>query len=264
MEIKTHKKLQEIRDLPFCYFCGCNFNNDDNVTRDHVPPKAVFLPSDRKNPLILPAHYNCNQNESWADEVIGQLIYSLHGIYPEKEKTRVKIGVYEDPRSKQPITALENLNLRGFIGRCVKAFHAALYGEYLPRNTPNWFDPPPLSAIKKDNKIELEKSSIHFPLFVETIKKNRKAGRIDRIECFNGKCIYECVWEQMDNGDWACMFALNIYDWKQLGDPLLQKQRGCVGYYMPKNGLPPKAAKGIARILEIPINNFHPLDPFNN
>lgn len=264
MEIKTNKELKRIQKLPFCYLCGRKFSNDDKRTRDHVPPKAVFLSSDRKNPLILPAHYDCNQKESWADEIVGQLIHSLHGIYPEDKKTRVKIGVYEHPESKRPVTALENLNLRGFIGRCVKAYHAALYGASLFQDTPNWFDPPVLSGIKKDNKVEIEKPSIHFPLFVEVIKKNRKAGRIDRIECFNGKCIYDCVWEQMDNGDWACIFALNIYDWKKLSNPLIQKRRGCVGYYMPKSGLPPNATKGIVRNLEIPINNFDYLDPFGN
>ena len=44
------QRLQEIQKLKFCYFCGHNFNNDDEKTRDHVPPKAIFLTSDRKNP----------------------------------------------------------------------------------------------------------------------------------------------------------------------------------------------------------------------
>lgn len=264
MEIKTNKDLKHIQKLPFCYHCGRTFNNNDRRTRDHVPPKAVFLPSDRKNPLILPAHDECNQKESWSDEIVGQLIRSLHGIYPDEKRMKAKIGVYEHPQSKQPIRALENLNMRGFIGRCVKAYHAALYGISLPQDTPNWFDPPMLEGIKKGNIVKIEKTTIQFPLFVEVIKKNRKAGRIDRIECFNGKCIYECVWEQMDNGEWACIFALNIYDWKNLGDPLIQKQRGCVGHYMPKNGLPPMATTGIAKILEIPISNFDRLDPFSS
>ena len=108
MEIKTHKELQEIQKLPFCYLCGHNFNNDDEKTRDHVPPKAIFLSSDHKNPLILPAHGTCNEKESKADEIIGQIIYSLHGIYPDENKMRVKIGVYEHPENRQPVTALEN------------------------------------------------------------------------------------------------------------------------------------------------------------
>jgi hypothetical protein len=113
MEIKTHKEMEQLRKLPFFYFCGRNFNDANDITRDHVPPKAVFLSSDRKNPLILPSHYSCNQKESWADEVIGQLIQSLHGIYPPKKQMRVKIGVYKDSGNMEPVTTLENLNLRG-------------------------------------------------------------------------------------------------------------------------------------------------------
>jgi hypothetical protein len=65
----------------------------------------------------------------------------------------------------------------------------------------------------------------------------------------------------MDDGTWACIFGLNIYDWKNLGDANLRR-RGCVGFYMPANGLPAGATTGIARKLEIPILNLDPLDPF--
>ena len=88
---------------------------------------------------------------------------------------------------------LEGINLRGIIARCVKAFHAALYRQYLPRNIRNWFDPPTLPGIKKNGKILFEETKVQFPLFVSTIKKNRKAGKVDRISCFNDKCFYECV-----------------------------------------------------------------------
>jgi hypothetical protein len=147
------------------------------------------------------------------------------------------------------------------VARFVKAFHAALYKEYLPDKTGHWFDLPTPSGTKKDGKIKFEGIKIQLPLFVATLKKNRKAGKIDRISCFNDKCLYECVWEQMDDGSWACIFGLNIYDWKNLGDTS-QPRRGCVGYYMPAKGLPVGATKGIVRKLETPICNFDPLDPF--
>jgi len=262
MEIKTNVALRKVQKLPFCYLCGRKLEKSDSITRDHVPPKAIFLACDRIKPLILPAHYKCNQKESKTDEVVGQLIYALHGIYPEKGKRRVRVNIYEDMSNKTSVLALEGIDLRGVIARCVKAFHAALYKEYLPRNTRNWFDPPTLPGIKKNGKIVFEETKVQFPLFVSTIKKNRKAGKLDRISCFNDKCIYECVWEQMDDGTWACIFALNIYDWKNLGDPLHQPRRGCVGFYVPKKGLPENATTGIMRNIEIPILNLDPLDPF--
>jgi hypothetical protein len=232
------------------------------MTRDHVPPKALFLLQDREKPLILPAHHHCNQRESWADEIVGQLVNTLHGIYPKKHNIRVKANVYQRNGSAEPVLVVEGINIRGFIARCVKAFHAALYKEYLPRNTRNWFDPPMLPGTKKAGKVMFEETRVQFPLFVSTLKKNRKAGKLDRISCFNDKCVYECVWEQTDDGTWACMFALNIYDWKNLGDTLHQPRRGCVGFYMPKRGSPKNATTGIVRVLEIPITNLNPLDPF--
>jgi len=264
MEIKTNKELQQIQRLQFCYLCGRKFKDGENITKDHVPPKAVFLSCDRKNPLILPTHYKCNQKESKTDEIIGQLITALHGTYPKRKNLRLKLDILENSQNRKPVLILRAINLRGVVTRVVKAFHAALYKQYLPNKTRNFFDTPVLQGKEKDGKVTFEKTKIQFPLFVSTIKKNRKAGKLDRIACFNNKCIYECVWEQMDDGTWACIFALNIYDWKHLGDPEHQSRRGCVGFYMPRKGLPTNATKGIMRILEIPINNFEPLDPFGD
>lgn len=262
MEIISGKDFRRVRGLPFCYLCGRRFNDVNDKTRDHVPPQTMFLSADRRNPLILPTHNKCNQGESWADEIVGQLIGVLHGKYPQRKNLKVKVGLYTSNKDNQPALVLEGINFRGFIARCVKAFHAALYREFLPPTTPNWFDPPIIPGVKKQGKVEFEETRVQFPLIVSTIKKNRKAGKIDRISCFNNKCIYECVWEQMDNGQWACMFALNIYDWKRLGDSSHQPIRGCVGFYMPTKGLPKNATTGIVKILEIPISNTEPLDPF--
>lgn len=259
--IKNNRDFQRVQKLPFCYLCGKTFRSEEKKTRDHVPPKALFLKEDRKFPLILPTHLKCNQNESWADEIVGQLMHGLHGIYPPKEKIKIKIGLYKNTANNQPMLAIEGINFKGFIGRCVKAFHATLYNECLTDDIRNWFDTPMRAGIKEHDRVIFEKSS-NIPLFVEVIKKNRMAGKLDRVECFNSKCIYECVWEQMDNGEWMCIFALNIYDWKNLGDPSLQHLNGCVGFYMPKEGLPKNSTKGITRILEMPICNLEPLDPF--
>ncbi len=264
MKIKTHKQLRQLARLNFCYKCGEDFKKEKEKTRDHVPPKSIFLKKDRTRPLILSAHNDCNNDESWADEIMGELITFLNGIHPPKNKLKVKLKLAENLENNQPVLVSENINIRGFIWRCVKAFHAALYKEYLPQETRNWVDPPVPPGTKNNKGITFEKLPEQFRTFVKTIKQNRMAGKTDRIECFNGKCIYECVWEQMDGGEWSCIFALNIYDWKNLGDPTHQKRRGCVGFYMPDTGLPEVASTGIARTLEMPISNLEPLDPFGD
>ncbi len=264
MEIITEKELRAVSDLSFCYLCGEQFKGGECRTRDHVPARAIFLPEDRKCPLILPTHDACNQSQSKTDEVVGQIVSALHSKYPKRENIKLNLTVHKEAGWSVPMLILEGLNLQGVLARWIRAFHAALYKEYLPNNTPNVFEPPVPSGRKEKGKVVFDKLKIHFPLFVEVIKKNRKAGKIDRVVCFNEKCVYECVWETMDNGTWACFFALNIYDWKKLGDATYFPKRGCVGWYSPKTGCPQNATKGIVRILEIPISNVDSLDPFGN
>jgi hypothetical protein len=261
VEIKTDKDLRSVRNLSFCYLCGEEFQQNDIVTKDHVPPKAVFLSQDRTRPLILPTHERCNQEQSITDEIVGQLISALNNKYPDRKNMRVKISIHRDSAYQVPFLFLEGIDMRIVLIRWLRAFHAALYKEYLPTNTPNVLEDPLPRGRKENGKVKFDKIGEHLPLFVQTIKKNRKAGRIDRIECFNGKCIYECTWETTDDGRWSCFFALKIYDWENLGDKLLPK-RGCVGWYMPSSGKPKNASEGVTRLLEIPCRNTDKLDPF--
>jgi hypothetical protein len=98
-------------------------------------------------------------------------------------------------------------------------------------------------------------------LFVETIKINRAARRIDFISSNNGKLRYECVWARSDSGPWICVFALNLYEWSDLGDVNNFAKRGCAGMYVTPTGATPEGA-AVATELKISVPNFHPLDPF--
>jgi hypothetical protein len=69
---------QQARQLDFCYMCGKPFIDDNPSTRDHVPPKSIFLAEDRDWPLILPAHEHCNSEYSFSDEQAKGLIGLLH------------------------------------------------------------------------------------------------------------------------------------------------------------------------------------------
>ncbi|RKY09952.1 MAG: hypothetical protein DRP66_00925 [Planctomycetota bacterium] len=264
VEIKSAKAFRGVRTLPFCYLCGTTFKDADKVTKDHVPPKAIFSKDDRKNPLILMVHDVCNQKESRTDEVIGQLISVLHGKYPKPSKQRIKVTVENIPDRTQPTLVLRDMNMQIVLARWVKGFHAALYREYLPNDTKNAFCPPLPEGRVVRGKLEFNPVPIHHPVIVETIKKNRRAGRLDEIVCYNGKCKYECAWERMDDNTWGCFFALNIYDWKNLGDPANFPRRGCVGWYGPESGKPENATDGVTRILGIPIANRDRFDAFDD
>jgi hypothetical protein len=60
--IETQRQFRDVANLPFCYWCGLNFQTDDaaSVDRDHVPPKNAFDIAERTPALILKAHVACN------------------------------------------------------------------------------------------------------------------------------------------------------------------------------------------------------------
>lgn len=98
------------------------------------------------------------------------------------------------------------------------------------------------------------------PEFVKELKRNRATGTLDRIVCRNGKCRYECVWSQADNGAWICIYGLDLYQWINLGDTS-SETRGCVGSYLrPQHGTPP-GATCTTRIV-FTVENRERLNPF--
>lgn len=135
-ELSTQSDFQSLRNLPFCYLCGKAFTEESRKTRnrDHVPPKSIFASSDRNYPLILPTHPKCNEDQSDYDEVVGQLIAAIHGKYPKPTNMRLDVDVAEDTTTGAQSAWLNGANLHRTIGRWLRAFHAALYQEFLPDN----------------------------------------------------------------------------------------------------------------------------------
>jgi hypothetical protein len=94
------------------------------------------------------------------------------------------------------------------------------------------------------------------------MKEQRALRNIDRLSYYNGKITYECVWTQFDDNDrWLCVFALDLYDWKDLGRTPGQRERGCAGFYSVDGALPPATATR-KRGTRIIIPNVDKLDPF--
>lgn len=257
-ELCTQASVRPARDLPFCYLCGQSINEGENHS-DHVPPKAIFSLADRDFPLKVAAHEKCNNPQSQQDEVIGQLIAVIHGKHPKPERARLKMSMFKTPDSDTPFLAFIGTNLVGQIWRWIRGFHAALYSEFLSEDTKAAIHPPFPSGNLEGDGFTIERIKTQQYLFVEIIKKNRVARHLDRIVCNNGKCVYECVWVQMDNGLWACAFALEIYGWTQLADKHFPT-RGCVGLYQPRLGRPANGTKWTA--WEFPLANLEPLNPF--
>jgi hypothetical protein len=259
-ELCTRASIASARNLPFCYSCGRPVTKRDNHP-DHVPPRAIFAEADRDFPLKVAAHRACNNPQSSRDEVIGQLIAVIHGKYPDREHARLKPIVLETPEDGTPVLIFRDTGLPDQVWRWVRAFHAALYREFLPPDTRLALHLPVPSGTGTEDRLTVHGIYPQQYLFAEIVKKNRVARSLDRIECYNGQCVYECVWVQMDRGRWACVFGLKIYNWIVLGDKRLPS-RGCVGLYEPKSGRPASGTKWTG--LEFPVLNLAPLDPFGS
>lgn len=253
------RDFQQVRFLPFCYLCGSAFTSLDegNCDGDHVPAKTIFAKSDRF-PLVLKTHRGCNGPFSLHDERMGQLIGLKRGYLPsDPDRRHLRIVTTSDGK----LGAVVNVNVHGAIWRWIRAFHAALYREPLPISSRAAFEVPFPSAKLKAGPLAVEPIKPQHRMFVEVIKLNRLKKNLDRIVNNNGKMKYECVWVQTDNsGPWICIFALDIYAWKDLGSPQFG-QRGCAGFYQLPDGNAPALSTRAAMSQIVPPNT-EPLDPF--
>ena len=261
--LTTHKQIQELRHLSFCYICGRTFGDNDGKNRDHVPPKSAFAKSDRNVPIALPTHIACNSKFKLIDEKIGQVIALKHGKAPSPKNWRLSIRTFDSPTGGSPLGVVSNLDIPGAIRRWVRAFHSALYRGPMPDGARFAIQTPFPSAKLSTGKPDFDAIPAQHELFVKTIKLNRAAANLDEIRCNNGKLVYQCVWVPADNGVWICVFALDIYNWKDLGDVNNFAARGCAGSYVLPAGLTPRfATKGTNLIAE--AGNADKLDPFSN
>lgn len=258
-ELTTQKAVRPAASLPFCYLCGKPLRKRADIHPDHVPPKAIFDVSDRNFPLKVASCLDCNNKHSPTDETIGQLIAVCHGKMPKEHKLAIEFRTYNVEGLDEPFMACVHTNIGGQITRWMRAFHTALYHEFLPNKTMNAVHSPFPNGKLTEDGFTIDKVLQQQFMFVEIIKKNRIAKNLDRIVCNNGKLQYDCVWMRMDDGKWCCVFALQVYDWVNLADTNFTR-RGCVGFYRPTAGKPVNAT--IATDLEFVVPNDDLLNAF--
>lgn len=148
------------------------------------------------------------------------------------------------------------------IWRWVHGFHAALYRQPLAIKYCTLRSPFP-RADMIDGRYVLRELLPQHEIIVETIKRNRASDNLDRVAANGLKLRYECAWLQSnDKSHWACLFGLDIYDWKDLGSHTKAiPSRGCAGLYVPADRrAPPNAARDLGGLIK--MQNRDPLDPF--
>jgi hypothetical protein len=244
--------FRSVQNLSFCYLCGRDFVAGDSQNRDHIPPECIFAPLHRE-PLWLPTHTACNSAYQLLDEKIGQLIALRYGKVP-RNAGHLRLKFAYSPHGG--LGAVVNLNIDAAVWRWIAGFHAALYREPGIGIRGSLVTPFPKAWIVNGRPVSAPLLVQHLR-FVQTIKSNRVRGNLDRIVCNKGKVTYECVWQQADNcGPWMCIFALDIYDWKDLGGTGLLPARGCAGFYMtPALTVPASASKAVTSSIIVPTSD---------
>lgn len=256
--LRFQKDFQQVRKLPFCYLCGQPFVGVDEVDGDHVPPKAVFNPRDRNPVLKLKTHKACNAAFCVDDKKVGQLVAIRRRESPRAARDlALRFAHYPELG-----VALENLNVDATVWRWIRGFHAALYKQPLLGNKFAVQTPFP-RADKSDGLVRVRPIRQQNLLAIETIKRNRVSGTLDTLVANNAKLRYECVWCLADDQtNWFCIFALDVYDWKDLGSHSHEiPARGCVGIYQPETSSAPEGA-ALNRESCILVPNLDTLDPF--
>jgi hypothetical protein len=257
VSLVTQRERRTAQNLSFCYLCGKDFVDGDIINKDHVPPEGIFAAKDR-DPLLLKTHKACNDAQTLNDEKIGQLIALRRRKVPAPERRRLQFAL-----SPHGHSAVTNLNIDEVIWRCIGGFHAALYQGPAVGTRGSLVTPFQRAKDIGGRFIVQPLRSEQHTNFVQTIKSNRIQGNLDRIRCNKGQLTYECVWDQGDNdGPWICIFALDIYDWKDLGATPLSPPRGCAGFYvLPSGTVPSTASRGKTTSIIIPTSDT--LDPFS-
>lgn len=260
-ELASQADLRSAQSLPFCYLCGRTLNDNAERNRDHVPPKTIFAEADRSPPLVLPTCPQCNERQSPYDEQIGQLIAFTHGKHPRPDNIRLNFVSPVINDSGDRLLGVAGLPLQPIVWRWVRGFHAALYRTLLPHDTENKSIHLPFPHVEQDGHRFVAPPILRQQQqFSEVIKQNRVTDTLDRIACYNRRCIYECVWARFDDGVPFCIFALKIYEWELLADRQHFPKRGCVGFYQPEQGRPATARQATELVFDLP--NSRPLDPF--
>jgi hypothetical protein len=263
LEIVTDQQAREVLRLDFCYICGHSFTKSDPSTRDHIPPKKIFLKKDRNWPLILPAHKECNSEYSFSDEQAKGLLTLLHPTNTGKLPLRTKlIGIIK--RGDKPAgVMLQGLSLGTIVSKILRACHAALYREYLPSKINNQILLPLPIFDPKTGQVAKETRLSQHEMFCKLFKDNRKIDNIDRIHAYNGKFRFEAVWTTADDNETNfAVFGIDICGWHLLANEVLGRPQGCIGIYRISKDSAPINSSIAVKSIEFPFTYSEPLNPF--
>jgi hypothetical protein len=154
------------------------------------------------------------------------------------------------------LLAARGVNIEAEIWRWVRAFHSALYREFLPADSlPDIHGPSP--CFLEGQPVEFKPPSKKRLQLNLAMNNHIKADRFDEITSNNEKLRYLCVWlPQRETGNCECMFALSVNSWTGFADERAG-DLGCVGHYaMPRIAPPNQASVASEFPISISVADF--------
>jgi hypothetical protein len=206
-------------------------------------------------------HPDCNESWSIQDEAAGDLFSIFNGRMSDNRESKPLIEgrTFRFRGSTEQYAGITGIQLHNFVWRCVRAFHAALYGLFLPDQTAKMLSLPFPSSVGPKFDTWEGVAPAHAEIAWK-IHNQRIMSRCDQVCVYSGMCKYLCMWDRLDNGLACCFYAIKFHSWEMWIDQRLGPRAACVGAYIPREGLP-KGAKLATRIEMVrPLEPF--LDPF--
>lgn len=199
------------------------------------------------------------RNGAWSvrDERAGQLVSTMIGRYPASKRTRIDVTRFTNAADGRSFFGVLNFGLEEDVRRIVRAFHAALYDEYLPPQGIS-VSLPFATGHAPTGVPEIEPPPPWHRAAVIDLLRSKHVDRLDQVVCDGNECEYACTWMPPTRGQWRCVFGLRLHRWGNLGEPAFA-QRGCVGFYY-RDERPQGACEAPTICLGIRVPN--PLDPF--
>jgi hypothetical protein len=243
MQIRTQSEWQRCKKPDFCYLCGSSLGNGEETDDDHCPPKKIFSSRDLSNyPIILKTHKACNGEWSKLDVRFASLWSNITG---NASGRRVANKVIKSSLVGGHLWTrlIHNVPLEKLQYRILRCMHAILYNEFLKDGTGVEFYSPYIRLNPKTLTPTNVNIGLYYALSRQLIA-SQKVEVFDGISSHNGKFKYVCTWDNLENGQDICIFALDVNDMYALAPKVSWGLEVSVGYYIwPRPLLGPKVPR---------------------
>jgi hypothetical protein len=242
MRIADQREMRKVRDqMMFCYLCGEPLPPDKRervrLHVEHVVPTSLLTTGLCHNPwpVTLLVHKVCDVKLKGTTDALLHLLDTMHtkspSGWPEQVRGMPLSAQMDDGTIMPAFTGAQPLIAGAF--EWVRGMHAALYNEFLPRDTQHG-TLPPVPATSGDSASLLQNLEGFGNVIMASIAAAGLSGAADTIEAWCGELRYFCTWQDTrleiePQGLWTCLWSLHypgVLNWDIPNGYLARPWRG--------------------------------------